>query len=373
MSKIAFLVTEDWYFVSHRMRLGIEARKAGYEVVVITRCREHIKQIESTGLRVLSLAINRRSLNPLVLMREILQVIRIYLSERPDIVHHVALKPVLVGGIAARVAGIRNVVSAFAGMGFLFTSNRRNSVLAGALKGLIPWLVGNGSAIVQNSEDADFLASCRISKKKIRLVRGAGVNIEKYRPKEKNRNDLLVIMASRLILDKGLVEFVNAARIIKESRRRVRFALIGKQDPDNPSSVSNTLLRAWVEEGVVEAWGYCASMHEILPVASIFCLPSYYREGIPKVLLEAMACGLPCVTTDSPGCRDAVRHQDNGLLVPIKDYSALAIAIRRLLDDENLRKNMGRRGRERAVMEFSEHVVITQTLGVYGELLAGRS
>ena len=166
--KIIFLVTEDWYFVSHRLQLGIAAKKAGYEVVVVTRCRDHVETIRSAGLRILPLEMDRRGLSPLGLIREILQVVRLYLSERPDIVHHVALRPVLVGGVAARLVGVKTVVSALAGMGFLFTDNRHDSLITKGLKFILPWLVGRGRAIVQNSEDATLLTKCGVPQEKIR-------------------------------------------------------------------------------------------------------------------------------------------------------------------------------------------------------------
>ena len=367
MRKIAFLVTEDWYFVSHRLTLGVAAKKAGYEVVVITRCRDHAETIRSAGFRVLPLEMDRRGLNPLGLVHEILQVFRIYRSERPDIVHHVALRPVLVGGIAARVVFINNVVSALAGMGFLFTNNRHDLLITRGLKFILPWLVGRGRAIVQNSEDATLLEKCGVPQEKIRLVPGSGVDTREYQPQSKGSESPVVMMASRLLLDKGVLEFVEAARLVNRSQKLARFVLVGEPDHDNPASVSELQIQQWVEDGAVEAWGRQEKMSEILPQATIFCLPSY-REGMPKALLEAMACGLPCITTYAPGCRDAVRHQDNGLLVPIKDAEALAAAIIRLLQNPDEQQRMGARGRERAEKEFNQEIIIQQTLDVYREI-----
>lgn len=370
MAKIAFLVTEDWYFVSHRLVLGIAAhQKAGHEVVVITRCRDHEETIRAAGLRVLPLEMDRRGLNPLVLMCEILQVVRIYLSERPDIVHHVALRPVLVGGVAARLVGIKNMVSALAGMGFLFTDNRHDSLISKCLKFIMPWLVGPGRAIVQNLEDATLLTKCGVPQEKIRLVPGSGVNTEEYQPQSKQSEPPVVMMASRLLLDKGVLEFVEAAQHINKSQKLARFVLVGEPDHDNPASVSELQIQQWVQDGIVEAWGRQEKMREILPQATIFCLPSSYREGMPKALLEAMSCALPCITTDAPGCRDAVRHEDNGLLVPIKNAKALAEAVKRLLQNPDERLRMGARGRERAEKEFNQEIIIQQTLNVYREVI----
>ncbi len=368
MLKIAFLVTEDWYFVSHRLELGIATKKAGHEVLVITRCRDHAKAIRSTGLRVLPLDMDRSGLSPLGLIREILQVVRIYLSERPDIVHHVALRPVLVGGIAARLLGIKNVVSALAGMGFLFADNRQDSLISRGLKHILPWLVAGGRAIVQNSEDANLLNKCGVPQERIRLVAGSGVNTEEYKPQAKESEPPVVMLASRLLLDKGVLEFVEAAQLLNRSQKIARFVLVGEPDHDNPASVHEAQIQQWVKSGVLESWGRHEKMSEVLPRATIFCLPSSYREGMPKALLEAMACGLPCITTDAPGCRDAVRHEDNGLLVPIKNAEALAEAIKRLLQNPDERKKMGSRGRKRAEQEFNQEIIIQQTVAIYEEL-----
>jgi glycosyltransferase involved in cell wall biosynthesis len=311
---------------------------------------------------------DRRGLNPLGLVHEILQVFRIYRSERPDIVHHVALRPVLVGGIAARLLGIKNVVAALAGMGFLFTDNRHDSLISKCLKFILPWLVGRGRVIVQNSEDATLLTKCGVLQDKIRLVPGSGVNTEEYQPQSKGSELPLVMMASRLLLDKGVLEFVEAARLVNRSQELSRFVLVGEPDHDNPASVSELQIQQWVQDGIVEGWGRQEKMSEILPQVTIFCLPSY-REGMPKALLEAMACGLPCISTNAPGCRDAVRHEDNGLLVPIKDANALAEAIKRLLQNPAERQRMGARGRERAEKEFNQEIIIQQTFDVYREML----
>jgi glycosyltransferase involved in cell wall biosynthesis len=370
MLKIAFLVTEDWYFVSHRLALGIAAKNEGHEVFVITRCRDHLETIRSAGLRVLPLEMDRRGLSPLGLIREILHVVRLYVSERPDIVHHVALRPVLVGGVAARLVGIKNVVSALAGMGFLFADTRHDSLITKGLKCILPWLVGRGRAIVQNSEDATLLTKCGVLQERIRLVPGSGVNTDEYRLQSKESEPPVVMMASRLLLDKGVLEFVEAARLVNRSQKLARFVLVGEPDHDNPASVHELQIQQWVEDGVVEAWGRQEKMSEVLPQATIFCLPSSYREGMPKALLEAMACGVPCITTDAPGCRDAVRHDDNGLLVPIKDAEALAEAIKRLLQNPDEQQRMGARGRERAEKEFNQEIIIQQTLDVYREMIS---
>ncbi|MEW5886693.1 MAG: glycosyltransferase family 4 protein [Pseudomonadota bacterium] len=363
--KLLIVVSEDWYFVSHRLALGVAARAAGYEVAVVTRPGAQRARIEAAGLRVLGFALQRRGLSPLGLLREAWALARIYWRERPDLVHHVALRPVVVGALAARLAGVRGVVSAVTGMGFLFTDGTRLPWVRRAVQRALPWLLERGLTIVQNDDDARALQSFGLPPERLRLVAGAGVDTQRYAPGLPPHGAPVVMLAARLLRDKGVTEFVAAARALQGSG--ARFVLVGDPDPDNPATITQAELDAWVAEGVVEWWGPSDNMPATLRQAQVFCLPSY-REGLPKVVLEAMACGLPCISTDAPGCRDAVRHGDNGLLVPVKDAPALAAAIQRLLGDAALRQRMGARGSERAESEFSQQRVIEASLAVYAEV-----
>lgn len=365
--KLLFVVTEDWYFVSHRLALAVAARRAGFDVAVVTRFGRHRRTIEDAGLRAIPFEMNRRGLNPLGLLREALALAGIYRRERPDVVHLVALRPVVAGGLAARFAGVARVVSAVTGMGFLFTDGGRLSWVRRALQRALPWLLAKGLTIVQNDDDARQLAAFGLPPERLRLIPGAGVDTARFAPAASSATVPVVMMASRLLWDKGVGEFVAAARQLHGSN--ARFVLVGAVDGDNPASISGAELGRWVTEGAVEWWGHSEDMAATLSQAAIVCLPSY-REGLPKALLEAMACGKPCVTTDAPGCREAVRHEDNGLLVPVKDAAALASAIGRLLDHPDQRQRMGARGRERAIGEFSQEKVIQETLAVYREVLA---
>jgi glycosyltransferase involved in cell wall biosynthesis len=362
--KLLIVVSEDWYFLSHRLALGVAARAAGYEVAVVTRTGAQRARIEVAGLRVVDFAMQRRGLNPFGLLREAWALARIYWRERPDLVHHVALRPVVVGALAARLAGVRGVVSAVTGMGFLFTDGGRLPWVRRAVQRVLPRLLRRGLTIVQNDDDARALRSFGLPATQLRLIAGAGVDTQRFAPGPPPDGAPVVMLAARLLRDKGVAEFVAAARALQDSG--ARFVLVGDPDPDNPATITPAELDAWVAEGVVEWWRSRDDMPATLRQAHVFCLPSY-REGLPKVLLEAMACGLPCIATDAPGCRDAVRDGDNGLLVPVKDAPALATAMRRLLDDAALRQRMGARGRARAVAEFGQQRVIEATLAVYAE------
>lgn len=365
--KLLFLVTEDWYFVSHRLALACAARDAGFDVVVATRCAGHARLIEREGIRVIPFELSRRSAHPFTFAREVLRVCRLYRQERPDILHHVALKPVMVGGLAARILGIRRVVSAIAGMGFLFVGEERAAGVRRLIERLLPASIGRGIAIVQNPEDQRILHGLGVASGQVRLIPGAGIDTKRFSVCPEPHGMPVVMLPSRLLWDKGVGEFALAARML---RGRARFVLVGEPDPGNPASVTEADISAWVKEDVVEWWGRREDMPTTLCAAHVICLPSSYREGLPKVLLEAMACGRPCITTDAPGCRDAVRHRDNGLLVPLKDANALAEAISRLLDDPGERARMGARGRERAIAEFSQERVNGATLAIYRELLS---
>jgi glycosyltransferase involved in cell wall biosynthesis len=368
---LLMVVSEDWYFVSHRLALALAARDAGYEVAVVTRAGRQRTAVAAAGLRLLGFEMERRGLSPIGLLREALLLAQIYRRERPDVVHHVALRPVVVGALAARLAGVRAVVSAVTGMGFLFTDGARSPRARQIVQRALPRLLARGITIVQNDDDALALRSFGLKADRLRLIPGAGVDTRRFAPAAPTPGPPVVMLAARLLRDKGVLEFVAAARALRGSG--AHFVLVGDVDPDNPATITPDELKQWVTEGAVQWWGHSDDMPATLNLAHIVCLPSY-REGLPKVLLEAMACGRPCISTDSPGCRDAVRHGDNGLLVPARDAAALARAIGRLLEDPRERERMGARGRERAEEEFSQERVIRETLAVYDELLKrGRS
>lgn len=368
MPKLMFVVSEDWYFVSHRLPLAAAAQHAGFEVAVATRYSRHRRAIEDAGVRTIPFEMDRRGLNPAVLLHEAIELAGILRRERADVVHLVALRPLVVGGLAARIAGVRRVISAVTGMGFLFTEDDRLSGIRKIVQWVLPWLLSRGLTIVQNEDDARQLVDLGLGRERLRLIPGAGVDTATFFPQGAPGPVPVVMLAARLLWDKGVGEFVAAARQLRGSG--ARFVLVGMIDAGNPAAISGLELEQWVGDGVVEWWGHSEDMAATLAQADIVCLPSSYREGLPKVLLEAMACGKPCIATDAPGCREAVRHEDNGLLVPAKDTAALVAAIRRLLDHPDERRRMGARGRERAIEEFSQERVIEATLAVYREVLA---
>lgn len=368
--KIIFLVTEDWYFCSHRLPLAVAAKTAGFDVAVITRVVDHDELIRQSGIRIIPFNISRRSMNPIKELAVILRLCSIYRSERPDIVHHVAIKPVLYGSIAARLTGILHVINALAGLGWLFTStSKRARLLQAIIRRIFYFLLARSAVIVQNSDDALMLRGLGIAKQRIHLIRGSGVNTVDYAPHPVKGDVPVVVLPARMLWDKGVGEFVEAANQLKMRGVNARFVLVGDPDTQNPASVPERQLLIWQKEGAVEWWGRREDMPQVLSLSHIVCLPSY-REGLPKALLEAASCGRPIVTTDVPGCREIVRDGDNGFLVEARNATALADALAKLLADPEMRQQMGKRGREHVLCKFSQEKIVAQVLALYRELLS---
>ena len=373
--KLLFLVTEDWYFVSHRLQLARAARDAGAEVLVMTHITKFRLALEKERFMIIPWRISRRSLNPFRELYVFFQVVRAYKRERPDLVHHVALKPIVYGGLASRLCGRVPSVNAITGLGHVFTSSlQKPRLLRSALSSIIRSLFNtNGIRVIfQNHDDLNLLLDEGVvSRERSLVIRGAGVNADEFLPRPEPSDVPLVMLASRMLWDKGVGEFVSAASKLRQSSLAARFVLVGRTDPGNPSSIKDDQLREWESAGLVEWWGHRNDMAAVIARSNVVCLPSY-REGLPKVLIEAAACGRAIVATDVPGCREVVRHGDNGLLVPPRNADALAHALATLVKDPALRARMGARGRKIAVQEFSDNTVLSQTMLVYRELLGSK-
>jgi len=370
--KVLFLVTEDWYFWSHRLPLARAIRDAGFQVLVATKVDKFNRLLQEEQFKVYPISLRRNSKNPIRELWAVIELIKIYRDERPDLVHHVALKPIMYGSIAARVAKVPAIVNAFAGLGSVFIAMGWRAQFLRKFLGMVLNAVlslKNGKVIFQNRDDSSmFINAGIIPSGKIALIKGSGVDMSSFKPVPEALGVPCVILASRMLLDKGVREFVEAASLLKAAGVTARFILAGNPDNENPTSISEDQLESWKESGAVDWWRHSDNMPEVFGKASIVCLPSY-REGLPKVLIEAAASGRAIVATDTPGCREIVRHGENGLLVPIRDSRALADALRRLLDDRSLREKMGARGRQIAVSEFSVEKVISETISIYKELL----
>jgi len=363
-------VSEDWYFWSHRLPLARGARDGGYHVMVATRVGNYGEAIRSEGFELIPISMTRRSRGVWAEFKALAELIALYRRLKPDLVHHVAVKPVLYGSIGARAARIPNVVNAFAGLGWLFGGGGAGARLRRRLVSrAFRVLLRRGRVIVQNPDDRDVLIGTGLKAENVTVIRGSGVELNRFAARPEPKGVPVVLLASRMIWEKGISEFVEAGRLLHSRGVRARFVLVGEPDPENPSTIPEDRLRTWQQEGSVEWWGRRYDMPEVFEQATVICLPSFYREGVPKVLIEAAASGRPIVTTETPGCREIVRHQYNGLLVSPRNPAALADAVGRLLEEPDLRKRMGRAGRTLVETEFSVESVVGDTLALYRDML----
>lgn len=373
--KLLIIVNTDWFFISHRLPIALEALRRGYEVHIATSLSGLEDELQSHGLIVHSLSLDRRSTSFLSNALTFLQILRVLKRVKPDVAHLVTIKPVLLGGLAARIVAPHCVVAAISGLGFVFVSR--------GLKALVRrWLVGwlyrialgheNMRVIFQNEEDcASLVRLTRLPQEKVALIRGSGVDLACFSISPLPTGIPVVMMPARLLVDKGVREFVQAARMLKRAGVKARFVLVGEPDSGNPAGISMDELKQWVSEEAIESWGRRDDMPQVLASSSIVVLPSYYGEGLPKVLIEAAACGRAVVTTDHPGCRDAIEPDVTGLLVPVRDPGALASAIKQLLDDPSRCARMGNAGRALAARAFDVRQVVVAHMQIYEELLIG--
>ena len=373
--RLLLLITEDWYFWSHRLDVARAARDAGFDVMIATRVTDHGERIQREGFRLFPISLVRQSRNPFVELAAVLELVRLYRRERPAIVHHVALKPILYGSLAAWISGVPVVVNAFAGLGYAFTDETRrksmaHTFLCRALSTLLR--LSKSVVILQNKDDRELLLKEGVVEiQQTRIIPGSGVDTKRFDVRPSAEDCPIVMLASRMLWDKGIGEFVEASRRLKQNGLSARYVLVGRCDEHNPAAIEPAQLRRWVEEGLVEWWEHRDEMPSTLASATIVVLPSY-REGLPKVLLEAAACGKPLIATDVPGCREIVTHGVNGLLVPARDPAALVAAIDSLLRDSSRRAAMGAAGREAVTRMFSVEKIAGQFVDLYRELLAGR-
>lgn len=376
LGRLLILVNDPAFFCSHRLPVALEAKAAGYEVHIATSAGPAVNSIVRAGFTHHVLPLSRSGLNPFKELLSFLMIFWLMLRLRPKLVHLVTIKPVLYGGLAARIARVPGVVAAVSGLGFVFIRD------GGTLKRLIRWLVlhlyrlalgkRNLRVIFQNPDDRATLVDLGgVDGNKAVMIRGSGVDLGAYLPTPEPEGEPVVVFAARLLWDKGVGEFVEAARLLHSRGARVRFALVGRPDPGNPASVQSENLAEWNANGIVELWGFRPDMAKVFASAHVVTLPSYYGEGLPKVLIEAAACGRAVVTTDMPGCRDAIEPNVSGLLVPPRDAIALADAIQRLLEDDELRIAMGHAGRKLAERNFSIGSVVDAHLEIYRSLTCG--
>ncbi len=371
--RILFVVNVEWYFWSHRRSLARAVRDSGCSVTVAAGVeRNYRRAIESDGFRFIPLSLQRHSIEPISQLAYIWEVAHLYRKENPDLVHHITIKPVLYGSLAAKFTRIPAVINTIPGLGFMFLGTGPSGRIRRqvATIGYRIALSGERTRVIfQNPDDRELFVNQRIvPAEKTFVIRGSGVDPRCFVPGAEPNGTPIVLLASRLLYDKGVGELVEAAQVLRRQGTACRFVLVGAPDPGNPNSVSQNELEKWQSAGIIEWWGLRDDMPSVVQQSSIVALPSY-REGVPRILIEAAASGRPIIATDVPGCREIVKHGENGLLVPLRDAQAIADAITLLLKDPQLRARMGARGREIALAGFTEEHVIRQTLAVYHDLL----
>lgn len=373
--RVFLVVNTDAFFLSHRRALGLALRDAGARVTVVAgESPDGHREILKDGHGFVSLPVSPGGRNPLREAGTLAFLGELYARHRPDVVHHVTIKPVLYGSVVARALRIPTI-NAVSGLGYVFIPQpgdplSQRAIRALALRAYETALSGPRTrTIFQNPDDLrTFVEGRLVPEGQAVLIRGSGVDLGRFAPTPLPEGAPLVVLPARVLWDKGVRELVEAARVVRRARPDVRFALVGGNDTENPARVPTETLRGWEKEGVVEWWGHRTDMPEVLKQATLVVLPSY-REGLPLALAEAAAAGRPAITTDVPGCREAVREGETGWLVPPKDAPALATALSAALADPAELARRGARARTFAERELGREAVLQATLRVYDELL----
>jgi glycosyltransferase involved in cell wall biosynthesis len=377
--KFIFYANTDWYLFNFRLATALELKSHGHEVVMLSPPGEFGGRFAALGFRWIPLQMDRASLNPLREAATLQRLVRGLKAERPDVLHIFTVKCAVYGALAARAARVPAVVNAVAGMGYVFTSDRAHArALRPVVKALMRGTLGNGHSrlILQNPDDADaFVRSRMVAAERIRVIRSSGVNTSRFIPQQRGgeRKPLRVLLAARLLWEKGIGEFVEASRMLKSEGRDIQFLLAGMPDYGNPRSVRLEQVEQWAREGTVDWLRHVDDMPALMSSVDVMALPSYYREGVPRSLIEGAASGLALVTTNLAGCREVVGEDGvDGLHVEPRDPRSLADALKRLDDDRDLVARLGAIAREKALAHFDERAVIRSTIDVYDELLRDR-
>ncbi|MGH8608164.1 MAG: glycosyltransferase family 4 protein, partial [Gammaproteobacteria bacterium] len=368
--RLLLFANTEWYLFNFRLALAKAARAQGAEVVLVSPPGPYGEKLRAEGFRWVPVPMARRSVNPIREVFVLWALWRLYRREKPDIAHHFTIKCVVYGGLAAKAAGTRGVVGAIEGMGYVFSGRE---FLARMLRPVVCRLLRfamsgpKGRLTVHNLEDRrDIVDAGLMDASHVRVIAGTGIDTEQYQPRRQSSlwasgRTASVVFAARLLWDKGVGEFVRAAQALRAEGLDTQFLVAGEPDAGNPLSVPEEQLTAWREEGNVTLLGHVQDMPALMATADMVVLPSYYREGLPRTLIEAAAAGLPIVTTDAPGCREVVEDGVNGFVVPARNGAALAAAIRKLILDPALAARMGAASRQKALAQFDERIVLAST------------
>ncbi|MDR3504200.1 MAG: glycosyltransferase family 4 protein [Legionella sp.] len=369
--RLLFIVNDAAFFISHRLPLAIGAKENGFEVHVATPDDDASVQIKNAGLIFHAIPLSRSGKNPFAELKSLFAFYRLMREVKPDLVHLVTIKPILYGGLIARMLKVPAVVAAVSGLGYLFTSQQtKTKFLRQGVSQLYKLALGHAylKVIFQNPDDRQvFLRSATCTVEQTILIRGSGVDLNIYKTSPERTDKIVVAMISRLLKDKGVLEYVAAAKALKAEGIAAQFLLIGDIDEGNPACIDKEQLAQWHNDGAVELLGFRNDVAQLIEQVNLVVLPSY-REGLPKVLVEAAACGRAVITTDVPGCRDAIEPNQTGLLVPARDTKALALTMKQLIEDHAFRQQLGNAGRILAEREFAIERIVDAHLTIYKEL-----
>jgi glycosyltransferase involved in cell wall biosynthesis len=371
--KITLVSNTDWYLFRFRLSLARYLRAQGEEVTLVSPAGSYAAQIQADGFRWLAWEVGRKSVNPFGELSALTGLAKIFRAEKPDLVHLHTIKPVMYGSLAARLLGGPSVVRSITGRGYVFlSSDAKARVLRPLVKAVYRLaLGGRGTTVFENQSDRQyFVDEGIVTAERSRVIAGVGVDMDYFSPQPEPTGIPVVVLASRMLWDKGVGTFVDAARILRERGVAARFVLVGQPDAGNPANIEEEQLKRWNAEGVVEWRGFQSDMRAVFAGCHIVALPSF-GEGLPTVLLEAASSGRPIVTTDVSGCRDVVKDGVNGLVVAPRVPSALADALERLIGNSEARRVMGQAGRELVAAKFSNVIVHRETFEAYRELVAG--
>jgi len=370
---VLFAVTEDWYFWSHRQPLAAYLQRKGCKISLATRFNKHERDCTQMGIAAFAISFERSLRHPFRDLAALIGLYRAIRSVRPDIVHLVSHKPILLSALSLFACSQTKFIAAFTGMGYLFTSSDNKArwfqrLVVFALRIILRR--PNVTILVQNDEDRRLLTDERIGRaERTVIISGVGVDTDVFDYSEIDfSSNQIVVLPARLIRDKGIEEFIAAAREVRRLGMDCRFVLVGAEDPDNPAAIAAAQIDSWVREGVVEWWGHRDNMPEVYRAAHIVCLPSY-REGLPKVLLEAAACGRPIIASDISGCREICHHGINGTLIKVRNSKSLAAAVVELLHQPDRQKQFGMAGRKLVKKNFSVEKIGAETLQLYRSVL----
>jgi glycosyltransferase involved in cell wall biosynthesis len=368
MKRLMIVVNAAEFFLSHRMPIALAAKEAGYDVHVACPPGKGVDEIKNLGFYCHALPLFRKGQNPIKELSTIVKLAHLLHKVKPDVLHLVTIKPVLYGGLVARILGNIAVVAAITGLGTVFNPKNTKERIRKRVVALLYRIALKQNrlmVIFQNANDRDIICRvCDLSAERIALIRGSGVDLENFYPEPEPEGTPVVAMAARLLHDKGVGEFVAAAKILSARNVEVEMLLAGQVDEGNPTSVSKEEIENWRSIGNLKILGHIADIAELYAASNIACLPSYH-EGLPKSLIEAAASGRAVVTTDVPGCRDAIEAGRTGMLVPAGNAEALASAIEALIKNPTLRRKMGVEGRRLAEDAFALKIVIQKHLEIY--------